>query len=128
MTDEELKKDLRSKVNGSFFRRTLFKRDTRIYYRRSFDDLFIYYRTRKVTEKQLLKILIDIGFKTAVCTTINKVVFFIPFGFESVEDNGLWKHIPYPGTGFSQVKKTKNTKYTAKYINNLYNKIQEDAN
>ena len=60
--------------------------------------------------------------------TNNKVVFFIPFRFEPIEDNGLWRQVPYPGSGFSEAKKTKNTKYTAKYINNLYNKIQEDAN
>lgn len=127
MTDEELKKDLESKTNSQFFKVMFFKKDEMVYYRRSFDDLFIYYRKLKVTEKQLLKVLINAGFKTAVCKNIHKVVFFIPTEYEKIEKNGLWKEIPYD-IGFSKYKTTTNTKYTAEYITNLYNQIKQNEN
>lgn len=124
MTDIELKKDLESKISAYYFKTTFFKRDFCVYYRRSFDDLFLYYRACKVTEKQLLRVLINNDFQAAVCTDIHKVVFMK----KTNKLYDFWKTVSRAGEGYSISKTTKNTKYTAKYINNLYNQIQEDAN
>jgi len=105
----------------SFVAVKLFKKDIKIYPRRSFKDLFTYFKALKVTEKQLLRCLIKGNFIAGVCHDIKKVVFFgkvhhrIIKDFIWIDDALYWNN---------SKKNTKvNDKYTVEYLNNLYNKI-----
>lgn len=119
MNLEEIKKDLNSKVNGNgYFNTKLFKKDYE-YNRRSFDDLFKYYRRFKVTEKLLLQALFESNFSAKVCSAIKKVVFF---KYYKHEDKSFWA-TSQGGYGYSENKETHNTKYTADYLDNLFKTI-----
>ena len=115
---KELKDSLNSRVNEmGYFTARLFKNEDDWYYRRSFDDLFKYYRKYKVTEKLLLQALYECGFSAAVCRDIEKVVFFKYYK----QDNTFWAE---PNMfGYSGSKTTHNTKYTADYLDNLFKTI-----
>ena len=114
MNLQELKNDLISKVNnGNYFRHKLFNRDKQIYARRSFDDLFLYYRQKGVTEQLLLTALYESDFSALVCANLKKVIFSRIF---SAED-GIWAYKKYEGKmGYIGTRETKNTKYTEKYL------------
>jgi hypothetical protein len=118
MNLDELKKDLDDKLHSGsygYFKVKLFKNDTNVFERRSFDDLFKYYKKFKITEKMLLEALYEKGFSAAVCCNINKVVFFRCFK----PVNKFWFNVDRY-LGYSQTKLTKNTKYTAEYLDNLF--------
>lgn len=57
MNHRELINDLNSKTGNVYFKCKLFKNDLRVFPRRSFNDLFKYYKRFKVTEKMLAKAL-----------------------------------------------------------------------
>jgi hypothetical protein len=129
MNLEEVKKDLLAKVkngfNGRYFHQPLFKSDTECYIRRSFDDLFKYYKQRNVTERMLLQALVESKFKATVCGAINKVIFFRT---EGPNITILWKDEFIQGhtstTYFNYGRSTKNTKYTAEYMDNLLESLK----
>lgn len=115
---DELKKSLRSKLNGRgiYFDTILFKYEEEYFKRRSFDDLFKYYKRRGVTEKLLLQALYEEGFSALVCGALKKVVFFKYYA----QKDTFWGDSSF---GYDTYKVTKNTKYTAKYLDNLFKTI-----
>lgn len=117
---EELKKDLLSKSDSDYFIKSLFK-DEKIYARRSFTDLFKYYKIKGVSEVLLMKALIQTGFSARLCNTNRIYVFFKYYTSTYLK----------PGTIFINIKETsydgynvkiKNTKYTKDYLMKLYKK------
>jgi hypothetical protein len=121
MTTEELIKDLKSKTNphNNCFKVKLFKRDLKIYDRRTFDDLFLYYRKYGITEKQLMKGLIDAGFSALYCSTVERPTFAEHKSFIKYWTKGISEHYILE---FNR-KITKNTKYNVEYLDKLYNSI-----
>lgn len=126
MTLEELKEDLINKtdfldtIGIGYFSITLFKND-KIYCRRSFDDLFKYYKRFGVTEKLLLKGLHESNFIAKVCLNIDKVIFYRS---NTNHKERFWaKNVSY---GYSSDRVTENTKYTAGYLDNLFKEIYNE--
>lgn len=117
MNLKELKESLTRKINCNYFKIKLFKVDKEIYARRSFDDLFTYYKQRKVTEKMLLQALYECKFSASVCHEIKKVVFFKYYK----QENTFWNN-KFTG-GYDYTHNTKDTKYTSKYLNKLFKTI-----
>jgi len=121
MNLDELKKDLLEKTsNSAFFTKKLFKKDKYIYMRRSFNDLFIYYKQFNVTEKMLLQALYELKFSASVCNTLKKVVFSKVYP----QIDKFWgKH--FFNLNYGYLNKTDKTagKYTINYLNNLFKKI-----
>jgi hypothetical protein len=119
MTDKELQDSLGKFVFGPyhFFKVKLFKRDKRVKHRRSFGDLFLYYRARGVTEKQLLKGLVDAGFYAGICHEIEKVVFWK--GKMDQKPDSIWVtgHLYWTD---SEIRRKAIDKYTTEYMNKLY--------
>ena len=131
MNLKELKEDLLNKVNHKrYFRNTLFKRDKEIYDRRSFDDLFKYYKQKGATEKMVLQALYDTKFRARVCGGINKVIFYRYY--EKCEETpiSIWANKIIPGhvnfATFNYGRSTKNTKYDASYIDKLFDSLKID--
>ena len=124
MTTEKLVKDLQNKINqyNDNFKVKLFKRDLKTYGRRTFDDLFLYYRRHGVTEKQLMKGLVEAGFSALYCSTVKR-----PTWGGSKSQNKFWYpriNDVYINNFSSQI--TKNTKYNTEYLNKLYDSIEND--
>lgn len=121
MTLEELKKDLLSKLNCpdwstiSYFKVKFFEKDSRVYSRRSFDDLFKYYSQIGATEKTLIKALYELNFTAKVCNGINKVVFFKVKGAPS------FLKAEASNFGYLEPKdeNIKDSKYTPTYLQQL---------
>ena len=107
----DLKLDLHNKCPETYFVKVLFEKDERIYGRRSFGDLFNYYRPKGVSEKLLLKALVDAGFSSYRCPDIADFVFF-----KWHRSYRFFSHArTSPGHSFYV-----NQKYTFKYLNKLY--------
>lgn len=80
MTNLELVEDIKTKINCvepklAYFKTTLFKNEKR-YDRRSFNDLFKYYKRFGVTEKQLIKALDSLCIGCYYCFIPKRIVFF----------------------------------------------------
>jgi hypothetical protein len=120
MNLQELKADLNSKTKYNFFNVKLFTKDQHIYKRRSFKDLFIYYRKYKVSEVMLMKALYETGFSTRTCNTINKYVFF---KYYEQKSNSIFSIDPLENSGYGYPPE--NTKYTKEYLTNLFNKAMK---
>lgn len=80
MTNLELVEDLKTKIDCTktelnYFKTTLFKNED-YYKRRSFNDLFKYYKRFGVTEKQLIKVLDILCIGCYYCSVPEKIVFF----------------------------------------------------
>lgn len=75
MNLEELISDLNSKSNDAYFIYNLFKNEY-TYSRRSFGDLFKYYKRFGISEKLLAEGLKKADFKGLICGNIRKLVFF----------------------------------------------------
>jgi hypothetical protein len=110
-----LKADLNSKCPGTYFYQKLFKRDTQVYQRRTFGDLFLYYRKYGVTEKMLLKALVEAGFSTYRCPDIKDYVWF-KYGYRE------YRCFIRTRTSTSHKHKVLQ-KYNFDYINNLYSEV-----
>jgi len=121
MNLDETKKELDNLTNAMYFNKLLFKSKKDDYYqRRSFDDLFLYFRKYKVSEKMLLQALYESGFCARVCSSLKKVVFFKAY----IPDNKFWYTFISKGTyGYIDLNCTENTKYTREYLDNLFDKI-----
>lgn len=128
MTDENIIKILKDKSGKNinyinYFVEKFFKNDKRVYKRRSFDNLFIYFRKYKVSEKQLLKCLINYNFNFGVCTDINKIIIIPPFSFEKISNLKIkWRSESW----YTNYTSVRNSKYTVTYIENLLEKIKND--
>lgn len=123
MTTEEILKRLNElcpeRITGTifYFQYKLFKRDPKVYNRRSFNDLFLYFKKYGVTELQLMKALTSPESKFAgyICYDIRKVVFLkIPreYKFTSENLNNFINH----------ENKYVVDKYDFKYLEKLYDK------
>jgi len=121
MTLKELKKDISSllvHMGGSEYKfKPLFKKDNNRIMRRSFNDLFYYYKRKGVTEKLLMKALIDMKFVARYCNGPKRIVFF---KYRYPVEKFWW-------TAYHRNQAFKNTgncgKYTAEYLEELYNKV-----
>lgn len=110
--------DLKSKVNeNGYFNTKIFKKDKRIYKRRSFGDLFNYYKNFGITEKILIKALKKAHFIMYVCVKLEKGVFFKNYNTYKFFNNLKNGNIHSYG-GFNQIK---NDKYTKEYLEKLLN-------
>lgn len=97
----------------------LFK-DEKYKQRRSFNDLFVYFRKYGVTEKMLMKALKREKFEFWYCNTINRNVFYKPWQFlyfynDRYEDFRQ-RHI--------EENRVNTGKYTKEYLLELYNKVK----
>jgi len=131
MNLKELKKDLLNKVNHKrYFRSTLFKKDKGIYDRRSFDDLFKYYKQKGATEKMVLQALYETKFRARVCGGINKVIFYSFYEKCQKPSISIWASKIIPGhvnsVTFNYGRSTKDTKYDAAYIDKLFDSLKID--
>lgn len=124
LTYKELKKDLNKKCPSDYHKRydidyfsmPLFKRDNVIYRRRTFSDLFLYYRYKGVSEKQLLKALYEEGFMCYLCSDIEQCVFF--------KWDQCYKFWRYNKSSLKEMmRKPCYTKYTIKYLDELFDSI-----
>jgi len=123
MNYKELKEDLLNKLEYThhtrYFAVKLFKKDAQVYRRKSFDDLFKYYRFKGISEKTLAKALYELGFRGKICMDLQKIVFFkysdpkIKFLLE-----GDIFYFPLKD------EYIKNSKYTVTYLNRLLNKTK----
>ena len=91
------------------------------YARRSFDDLFLHYSKLGVTEEILMTALYKSGFSALVCSQLKKVVFFK--NYRQVDKFWGGDKIALQN-GYSYDRKTKNTKYTEEYLNNLFDSLK----
>jgi hypothetical protein len=125
MTTKELTIHLNSLTTGEYFSEKLFKKDHKIFRRRSFDDLFCYYKSKGVSEKQLLSVLYNNNFRAQVCGVINKVIFFKQ---KINPSHSIWKTPFLRGhtniTGYNFNRYTSNTKYDDKYIDKLFESLK----
>lgn len=117
MTLQEVIKDLNGKCIGTYFQCKLFRNDSKIYARRTFGDLFKYYRPKGVSEKLLLEALVKSGFSSYRCPGIKEFVFF---KFNRVYR--FWAH----GEKANSHTELVSQKYTFKYLNKLYDSIFEE--
>ncbi len=119
ITFEQLKQDLNKKCPSTgllfgYFAEKLFDDDISVFNRRSFDDLFKLYKEKGVSEEMLMKALIDCGFATYLCGDIKKYVFF---KLKRKERIFYWPRRHKMNTRASK------TKYTRKYLENLYDSV-----
>lgn len=117
MNYNELKEDLINKTPSYYFNHKLFKNEIDVYSRRSFDDLFKYYRFKGVTEKMLLNALVECGFVAKVCANLKKVIFYRDV--EARQDHIYWSNINGSGSGYTHCFNVQNSKYTFDYLNSL---------
>jgi hypothetical protein len=111
MNLSDLKIDLNNKCPETYFTEKLFDKDERIFGRRSFGDLFNYYRPKGVSEKLLLKALVESGFSSYRCPDISDFVFF--------KWHRGYKFFSHALTASGHSAPV-NQKYTFKYLNKLY--------
>lgn len=110
--------DLKSKVNkAGYFNTKIFKKDKKIYERRSFGDLFKYYKNFGITEKILIKSLKKANFVMYVCVKLQKGVFF-KYVYAGEFLNDLLHGDIHSYGSFNQIK---NDKYTKEYLEKLLN-------
>lgn len=114
MTLEQLKEDLLSKKGVVFFQEKLFKSDSYIYHRRSFYDLFKYYRFKGVNEKLLMQALKELNMSARYCDDAGRYVWL----FKNPENNSFLMHDSYKNT-----IETNKSKYTYEYLLNLWESV-----
>lgn len=126
MTQNELEEDLNKKcINRdksyliAYFICKLFKRDTKVYNRRSFYDLFLYYKRYKITEKMLALALYNCKFACYRCPDISNIVFFKhkrKYLFWAVESSIVDKYT-------LKINSSIYGKYTPDYLTNLFKSV-----
>jgi hypothetical protein len=119
MEDKEILKRLEKLTRGNkyYFTKKLFKRDYKVFERRSFDDLFLYFRRLGVSERQLMRVLYskESKFSGFVCGNINKFVLYKSKRTKTIWGiNLIYQSYNYP---------IEHTKYTVEYLENLYASI-----
>lgn len=118
MTLIQLRQDLTSKCSSFYFTKTLSKHEKVVYDRRSFNDLFNYYRPKGVSELKLMRALILEGFHAQICGIEHRNVR-VMFAKVSAGPIGIWA-TPI-SIGYGKNIET-NDKYTYLYIQKLFEK------
>lgn len=121
MTSLRLREDLTNKCSRFYFTKILTSTEKVVYKRRSFANLFNYYRVRGVTELQLMKALIQEGFYAQICGVEKHTK--IMFAKVNAEPKGIWA-TPVPKGYLKNIKI--HDKYTVSYIEDLYQKAKKE--
>ena len=112
MTNEELRLDLDNKFDQEgYFKEKLFIKDS-VYKRRTFSDLFKYYKWEKVSEQQLMTVLKDMQIRAFRCPDIGQIVF---------HKSRYVRKLSFEMNGSLSVRNpVTNSKYTYEYLLKLY--------
>lgn len=97
-----------------YFQNKLFKNDPSVFRRRSFTDLFKYFRFKGVSEKTLLKCLYLEGFGCYKCSDIERLVFF----------KYLYRNDRFFIRNNDMYHELVNDKYTRTYLSVLFDSIK----
>lgn len=117
----ELRRDLTVKCSKFYFTKTLGVTDKTVFQRRSFRNLFHFYRNKGITELQLMKALILEGFYAQICNVGREPK--VMFAKVNADPRGIWA-TPIP-KGYSKNVRI-DDKYTAEYIENLFKQAKKE--
>lgn len=118
MTLSELEKDLLDKSNPNYGFTYSYLGENKS--RRSFNDLFLHYRTKGVTELMLMQALKNLNFIARYCGSPHRIVFFRTPNPNNVKF--WWSETHRNHYYIMQNYYTKEGKYTGKYLEKLYEK------
>jgi hypothetical protein len=132
LTLNQLKRDLINKFNEDKegFKMPFFKKDKGVaYHRRSFNDLYSYYRYRGVSEKKLLKALIEAGFRSRYCPYPRRIVFWKASGIgkpKKLYHSEFYRSLSESIERDDNLNNYNFGKYKPSYLEKLYDEIFEN--